>query len=61
MQKGGWATEPRYLRELGPHFFGYPDTEKVLGAGLYCVHSTRDLKLDAYVEQLLGEMVANPP
>ena len=53
--------EPRYLRELAPCFFGHPDTQAVVGAGLYCVHSTRDLKLDSEVEEVLNSMVANKP
>lgn len=54
-------TEPRYLRELAPHFFGHPDNQTVVGAGLYCVHSTRDLEMDSDVEEVLNNMVATPP
>jgi len=50
--------EPRYLRELSPHFFGHPENQTVVGSGLYCVHSTRDLKLDADVEEILNGMTA---
>ncbi|MFC6489925.1 DUF3800 domain-containing protein [Nitratireductor sp. GCM10026969] len=53
--------EPRYLRELAPHFFGHPETQSVVGAGLYCVHSTRDLKLASEVEEVFNSMVANHP
>jgi len=53
--------EPRYLRELAPRFFGHPETQTVLGAGLYCVHSTRNLKLDSDVEEVLKSMEAIPP
>jgi len=53
--------EPRYLRELAPRFFGHPETQAVVGAGLYCVHSTRDLKLDSEVEEVFNSMVANTP
>lgn len=51
--------EPRYLRELAPRFFGHPETQAVVGAGLYCVHSTSDLKLDSEVEEVFNSMVAN--
>lgn len=54
-------AEPRYLRELAPHFFGDPDTQAVVNAGLYCVHSIRDLKLDSDVEEVLKGMVAIGP
>lgn len=54
-------TEPRYLRELSPHFFGHPDNQAVMGAGLYCVHSTNDLNLDPEVKDMLVSMIANPP
>jgi hypothetical protein len=50
--------EPRYLRELAPHFFGHPETRTVVGAGLYCVHSMRDLHLDPDVEAVFGSMTA---
>lgn len=53
--------EPRYLRELAPRFFGHPETHAVIGAGLYCVHSPRELKLDSDVEEVLINMVASPP
>lgn len=42
--------EPRYLRELAPRFFGDPKTNAVLGAGLHCVHTVRDVELDGDVE-----------
>lgn len=51
-------AEPRYLRELAPHFFGHPETQTVVGAGLYCVHSVRDLNLDSEVEEVFNSMVA---
>jgi hypothetical protein len=53
--------EPRYLRELAPRFFGHPETQAVVGAGLYCVHSTRDLNLDSDVEEVFRSMIASPP
>ncbi|UXN06400.1 DUF3800 domain-containing protein [Bartonella sp. HY761] len=52
--------EPRYLCELAPRFFGNPKNQIVVGAGLYCVHSTRDLKLDADVETILNGLLALP-
>jgi len=52
-------TEPRYLRELSPHFFGHPKTKIVSGAGLYCVHSPRDLKADPDVDEIISNMIAN--
>lgn len=54
-------AEPRYLRELGPSFFGHPETQAVVGAGLYCVHSTRDLKLDTEVEETFNSLIASAP
>lgn len=53
--------EPRYLRELAPHFFGNPKTQAVIGAGIYCVHSTDDLKLDEDVKDVLDNMKASKP
>lgn len=53
--------EPRYIRELGPRFFGDPAGERIVGAGLYCVHSTKSLKLDADVEETLSNMIAAAP
>lgn len=53
--------EPRYVREMAPHFFGHPKTQAVVGAGLYCVHSTKDLKLDEDVEAILNAMKATDP
>ncbi|WP_273146002.1 DUF3800 domain-containing protein [Oceanicaulis alexandrii] len=49
-------VEPRYLRELSPRFFGNPETAKALGAGLYCVHSVRDLELEDEAAQLFHSM-----
>jgi hypothetical protein len=54
-------TEPRYLRELGPHFFGHPDTNAVAGAGLYCVHSVDHLNVDSDVAEVMNGLVATPP
>ena len=53
--------EPRYLRELAPDFFGHPKTQAVVGAGLFCVHSIKDLKLDHDVAETLASLVATPP
>ncbi len=53
--------EPRYISELAPHFFGHPKTQAVVGAGLYCVHSTDDLKLDEDVKAVLDSMKASRP
>lgn len=53
--------EPRYIVELGPKFFGNPETNQVVGAGLYCVHSTADLQLDSDVETALKGLIALPP
>ncbi len=59
--KNHGIPEPRYLRELSPHFFGHPDTHAVVGSGIYCVHTPAALKLDADVQILLEAMLANPP
>lgn len=53
--------EPRYLRELAPHFFGHPDNQSVVGAGLFCVHSPSSLKLDGEILEVLNSLVASPP
>ena len=50
--------EPRYLRELSSHFFGHPETGLIVGAGLHCVHSLRDVQLDADVDAELIKMSA---
>ena len=50
--------EPRYVRELASRFFGDPDSAKVVGAGLYCVHSTKTLNLDKDVEETLMNLCA---
>lgn len=54
-------TEPRYLKELGSRFFGNPENQAVVGAGIYCVHSIGDLKVDLDVETVLQNLVALPP
>lgn len=59
--KNHGIPEPRYVRELGPRFFGAPKDEKVVGAGIYCVHTTKDLKLDADVEETLVKLHAAAP
>jgi len=59
--KNHGIPEARYLRELGPRFFGTPRDEKVAGAGIYCVHSILDLKLDADVQETLMNLRATPP
>lgn len=53
--------EPRYLRELAPKFFGHPETNALVGGGLYCVHSISDLQMDTDVESMLRAMSAIPP
>lgn len=53
--------EPRYIKELSPHFFGQPGSNLVLGAGLYCVHSPRDVQLEPEIEELISSLVARPP
>jgi hypothetical protein len=54
-------TEPRYVRELGPRFFGNPEDQTVVGAGIYCVHSLEDLKVESDVRSVLEGLVAMPP
>jgi hypothetical protein len=54
-------TEPRYINELAPNFFGHPDSGTVLGAGLHCVHSVRDLKADAHVAEMFTGMRSGGP
>lgn len=49
-------VEPRYLRELSGRFFGNPNNNNILGAGLYCVHSVRDLDADEEVMELFQNM-----
>lgn len=50
--------EPRYVAELAPRFFGDPETNKLLGAGLYCVHNTYHVKLDPDVREVVTKLVA---
>ena len=49
--------EPRYLRELGPQFFGNPTNQKVGQAGLYCVHQRSHLRLDQDVDHVIAELI----
>ena len=58
--KNFFITEPRYLRDLSPGFFGDPKTQAVAGAGLYLVHKMSDLNLDPEVEEVINAMVAEP-
>ena len=51
-------VEPRYLSEIAPRFFGDPKDNRLLGAGLYCVHSTREVKLDEDVQQMVLNLEA---
>lgn len=59
--KNHGIPEPRYVRELGQRFFGDPNGDKVVGAGIYCVHSTKALRLDADVEETLLNLRAKVP
>ena len=52
--------EPRYIKELGSRFYGDPETNKVVNAGIYCVHSLSDLKLDKDVQATLSALRAKP-
>lgn len=64
VDKGDWnlgIPEPRYLRELAPRFFGHPETQAVVGAGIHCLHSVKKLRLDPDVEVVLNAMTATPP
>ncbi|WP_136659872.1 DUF3800 domain-containing protein [Nitratireductor sp. XY-223] len=54
-------VEPRYLRQLSDRFFGHPDTNMVVDAGIYCVHTTDQLSLDADVKEMLDKMESIPP
>lgn len=60
-QRNHGIPEPRYLRELSPYFFGHPETQAVIGAGLYCVHAASSLKLDPDVREIFDSLLANPP
>lgn len=53
-------TEPRYIRELAPRFYGHPKSNKIVGNGIYCVHSTAQLKLDNDVKKTLDNLVTIP-
>lgn len=53
--------EPRYLKELSGRFFSHPDDQKVVGAGLYCVHSTADINLDEDVKEILDSLTGAMP
>ncbi|UYY78664.1 DUF3800 domain-containing protein [Sphingomonas sp. R1] len=58
--KNHFISEPRYLRELSPRFFGDPKTRSVAGAGLYLVHKIDDLDLDPEVKEVILAMLAEP-
>lgn len=45
--------EPRYLKEIAPRFFGKPGSQRILGAGLHCVHSLSDARLDDEVREVV--------
>ena len=53
-------TEPRYLKELSPRFFGCPETQEVLQNGIYCVHSIQDICLQSDVKQVFESLRADP-
>lgn len=53
-------VEPRYLREIASRFFGDPKDNRILGAGLYCVHSTREVKLHDDVRELFRSLESIP-
>ena len=54
-------VEPRYVREMAPRFFGEPETQKVIGAGIYCVHSVNDMRVDPEVMEVFENLRAKPP
>lgn len=52
--------EPRYIKELESRFYGDPETNKVVNAGIYCVHSLSALKLDEDVQATLSALKTKP-
>uniref|UniRef100_UPI0025EF7139 DUF3800 domain-containing protein n=1 Tax=uncultured Nitratireductor sp. TaxID=520953 RepID=UPI0025EF7139 len=55
--KGNYGiSEIRYLRELSGKFFASHNTKKVCDAGLYCVHSVRDLNVDDETREFISGM-----
>lgn len=53
-------VETRYLREIASKFFGDPKDNRILGAGIYCVHNTHDIKLDDDVRELFQSLKSIP-
>ena len=51
--------EPRYLREIEKRF-GVDAEGKVLGAGIKCIHSLADLKLDRDIDAYISGMRGTP-
>ncbi|MCD1624302.1 DUF3800 domain-containing protein [Citromicrobium bathyomarinum] len=55
-----YIPETRYLSELAPRFFGDPESNKISGAGLYCVHTPDQIELDADVKAVITGLEASP-
>lgn len=53
--------EPRYILELSDRFFGNPENNHVLGAGIYCVHNLKDIKVESEIEEIFKHMRSKPP
>lgn len=54
-------TEPRYLKELSPRFFGKPADNLILNAGIYCAYSTRSITLPEEIDEFLKTIKSQPP
>lgn len=48
------VTESRYLNEIKSNFYSDSKTGKVMGKGIYAIHSIDDLKLDADIHSFLS-------
>ena len=53
-------VEPRYIRELSSRFFWNPEDDKIIGAGIFCVHSIKHLELDPDAEEIISNMKSTP-
>lgn len=54
-------AEPRYLKELSSLFFGNPNNNLVLNAGIYCAYSNREIALPEDIDEFLKALKSVPP
>ncbi len=46
-------SEPRYLFEILPSFFGNPSSGRITGAGIHFIHSIKDMRYDPATEDVI--------